>query len=199
MQKRRLGNTDLEITPIGFGAWAIGGDEWAFGWGPQDDRDSVAAIQRAVELGVNWIDTAAVYGFGHSEEIVASAIAQIPIESRPYVFTKCGLLPGKNGAPVHSLAPESIRREVDDSLRRLRVDTIDLYQIHWPSMPRQNADAEALEAAWRCLAEIRESGKVRHIGVCNFGCSLLRDLLTYAQVAPAVLQVELHPYLTQER
>ncbi len=203
MQKRRLGNTDLDITPIGFGAWAIGGDNWAFGWGPQDDRDSVAAIQRAVELGVNWIDTAAVYGFGHSEEIVASAIAQIPIESRPYVFTKCGLLPGKNGAPVHSLAPESIRREVDDSLRRLRVDAIDLYQIHWPSMPRQNADAEALEAAWRCLAEIRESGKVRHIGVCNFDTT---ELDRIAEIAPVSslqppysmlmrgVEEKLHPY-----
>ena len=181
MQKRRLGNTDLDITPIGFGAWAIGGDNWAFGWGPQDDRSSVAAIQRAADLGINWIDTAAVYGFGHSEEIVGNALAEMPRESRPYVFTKCGLLPGKNGAPMHSLTPESIRQEVEDSLRRLRVDVIDLYQIHWPAMPRQSADAEALEAAWRCLAQIRESGKVRHIGVCNFDTAELERI---GQIAP---------------
>ena len=119
MQRRRLGNTDIEITPIGFGAWAIGGDNWAFGWGPQDDRDSIAAIRHAVEVGINWIDTAAVYGFGHSEEVVAKALAEIPASSRPYVFTKCGLVAGDNGEPVHSLEPTSIRREVEDSLRLL--------------------------------------------------------------------------------
>lgn len=181
MQKRRLGNTDLEITPIGFGAWAIGGDNWTFGWGPQDDRDSIAAIQRSVDSGVNWIDTAAVYGFGHSEEVVGTALAGMPVSARPYVFTKCGLLPGDSGAPVHSLEPESIRREVEASLRRLRIDAIDLYQIHWPAMPSDSADVETLESAWHCLVQIRESGKVRHIGVCNFDATQLKRI---ARIAP---------------
>ena len=168
MQRRRLGNTDIEITPIGFGAWAIGGDNWAFGWGPQDDRDSIAAIRHAVEVGINWIDTAAVYGFGHSEEVVAKALAEIPASSRPYVFTKCGLVAGDDGAPVHSLEPASIRREVEDSLRRLCVDTIDLYQIHWPAFPPDNADPKIIVVGWQCPVDLKQSGKVRHIGVSNF-------------------------------
>ncbi len=183
MQKRRLGDTDLDITPIGFGAWAIGGDNWAFGWGPQDDRDSIAAIRRAIDVGINWIDTAAVYGFGHSEEIVAEALAEIPSSARPYVFTKCSLLKGNDGMPVHSLEPESILREVEDSLRRLRTDTIDLYQIHWPALPSEPADPEIIAAGWRCLVDLKQSGKVRHIGVSNFDRTQLALIRTIAPVS----------------
>ena len=132
MKTKRLGNSDLAITPIGFGAWAIGGSGWEFGWGDQDDKASIAAIHRALELGVNWIDTAAVYGMGHSEEVVASALKIWP-GPRPYVFTKCGLRWDKQGYVHNNLQAKSIRRECEDSLRRLNVDRIDLYQIHWPT------------------------------------------------------------------
>ncbi len=130
MEKRLLGNSDLSITRLGFGAWAIGGGGWTYGWGPQDDRESVAAIRRALDLGVNWIDTAAAYGFGHSEEIVAKALEGV--SPRPYVFTKCGLVDDGTRNPKRNLRPESIRAEAEASLNRLRVDAIDLYQIHWP-------------------------------------------------------------------
>ena len=141
MKTKRLGNSDLSITPVGFGAWAIGGSGWEFGWGEQDDKASVAAIHRALELGVNWIDTAAVYGMGHSEEIVAVALRTWP-GPRPYVFTKCGLRWDEQGYIHRSLTADSIRRECEDSLRRLNVDVIDLYQIHWPT--------EDLEEGWGC-------------------------------------------------
>jgi len=165
MKTKRLGNSDLSITPIGFGAWAIGGSGWEFGWGDQDDKASIAAIHRALELGVNWIDTAAVYGMGHSEEVVASALKTWP-GPRPYVFTNCGLRWDKQGYVHNNLQAKSIRRECEDSLRRLNVDRIDLYQIHWPTSD--------LEEGWTEMARLQEEGKVRWIGVSNFDADQLR-------------------------
>jgi aryl-alcohol dehydrogenase-like predicted oxidoreductase len=159
MKTKQLGNSDLFVTPIGFGAWAIGGSGWEFGWGEQDDKASVAAIHRALELGINWIDTAAVYGMGHSEEVVALALRTWPGPS-PYVFTKCGLRWDEQGYVHRSLNAASIYRECEDSLRRLDVDVIDLYQIHWPT--------EDLEEGWGAMAQLQKEGKVRWIGVSNF-------------------------------
>jgi aryl-alcohol dehydrogenase-like predicted oxidoreductase len=159
MQTKQLGNSDLDITPIGFGAWAIGGSGWEFGWGDQDDKASVAAIHRALELGVNWIDTAAVYGMGHSEEVVAAALRTWS-GPRPYVFTKCGRRWDEHGRVHSNLQADSLRRECEDSLRRLQVDVIDLYQIHHPT--------EDLEEGWSELAQLQKEGKVRWIGVSNF-------------------------------
>jgi aryl-alcohol dehydrogenase-like predicted oxidoreductase len=159
---KRLGNSDIAITPVGFGAWAIGGSGWQFGWGRQDDDQSVAAIHRALELGVNWIDTAAVYGLGHSEEVVARALADWD-GPRPYVFTKCGLRTDDHGKVTEVLKADSIRRECEASLRRLRVDAIDLYQIHWPV-----DDTAELEEGWSAMAQLQREGKVRWIGVSNF-------------------------------
>ena len=155
-----LGSTGLEITRIGFGAWAIGGGDWEFGWGAQEDEESIAAIHRALEQGVNWIDTAAAYGFGHSEEVVGRALEGVA--DRPHVFTKCSLLEGPDRTVVHSLERDSVMREAEASLKRLRVDAIDLYQIHWP-----DPDAD-IEEGWSALAELKEQGMVRHIGVSNF-------------------------------
>jgi aryl-alcohol dehydrogenase-like predicted oxidoreductase len=174
MKTKRLGNSDLYITPVGFGAWAIGGAGWEFGWGDQDDKDSIAAIHRALELGVNWIDTAAVYGMGHSEEVVASALSSWS-GTRPYVFTKCGLLGDEQGYVHRNLRANSIRRECENSLRRLKVDAIDLYQIHWPS--------EDLEEGWGEMARLQEEGKVRWIGVSNFDASQLRRA---ERIAPVI-------------
>jgi aryl-alcohol dehydrogenase-like predicted oxidoreductase len=174
MKTKRLGNSDLYITPVGFGAWAIGGAGWEFGWGNQDDKDSIAAIHRALELGVNWIDTAAVYGMGHSEEVVASALSSWS-GTRPYVFTKCGLLGDEQGYVHRNLRANSIRRECENSLRRLKVDRIDLYQIHWPS--------EDLEEGWGEMARLQEEGKVRWIGVSNFDASQLRRA---ERIAPVI-------------
>jgi aryl-alcohol dehydrogenase-like predicted oxidoreductase len=182
MGKRRLGTTDLEITPIGFGAWAIGGGGWAFGWGPQDDAESIAAIKRAVDLGINWIDTAAVYGLGHSEEVVARSLADVPAARRPHVFTKCSLVWNDRRQISHCLKADSIRREVEGSLRRLKVDVIDLYQIHWPSFP-PGSTAPDLEEAWTALAEIARQGKLRHIGVSNFDAQQMARLASIATVA----------------
>jgi aryl-alcohol dehydrogenase-like predicted oxidoreductase len=165
MKTKRLGNSDLNITPIGFGAWAIGGSGWEFGWGEQDDKASITAIHRALELGVNWIDTAALYGTGHSEEVVASALSSWS-GPRPYVFTKCGLLWDDQGYVHRNLKAESIRRECENSLRRLKVDAIDLYQIHWPT--------EDLEEGWGEMARLQKEGKVRWIGVSNFDASHMR-------------------------
>lgn len=163
MQTRRLGNSDMHITPIGFGAWALGGGGWAFSWGAQDDQDSISAIQAALDHGVNWIDTAAVYGLGHSEEVVAQALKGRA--SRPYVFTKCERVWDEAGNITGNLKADSIRREVEASLRRLQVDVIDLYQIHWP-----NPDAD-IEEGWTTMAQLKDEGKVRWIGVSNFNAA----------------------------
>ena len=160
MEKRRLGNSDLEITRVGVGAWAMGGGGWAFAWGPQDDRESIAAIHAALDRGVNWIDTAAVYGLGHSEEVVAKALEGRG--ARPYVFTKCERLWNERGEIRPSLKADSIRRECEASLRRLKVERIDLYQVHWPQPD------EDVEEGWSALVRLREEGKVRWIGVSNF-------------------------------
>jgi aryl-alcohol dehydrogenase-like predicted oxidoreductase len=160
MKTKRLGNSDLFITPIGFGAWAIGGSGWEFAWGSQDDRDSTAAIREALDAGVNWIDTAAVYGLGHSEEVVGRVLKGMT--NRPYVFTKCSMVWNDRRQISHSLKADSIRRECEASLIRLGVEAIDLYQIHWP-----DPDAD-IEEGWATLAALKEEGKVRHIGVSNF-------------------------------
>jgi len=177
MQMRKLGNSDLHITRVGCGAWAIGGSGWQFAWGSQDDRESVAAIHRALELGVNWIDTAAVYGLGHSEEVVGRALKEWR-GSRPYVFTKCGLRADAKGEVQKVLSADSIRGEVEDSLRRLCLDVIDLYQIHWPPDP----DSNALEEGWSTLANLKREGKVRWIGVSNFNVQQLQRAQAIAPV-----------------
>ena len=177
MQTRKLGNSDLSITRVGYGAWAIGGSGWQYAWGSQDDSDSIAAIHRSLELGVNWIDTAAVYGLGHSEEVVSRALKTWP-GPRPYVFTKCGLRWDSQGNVRKTLSVDSIRREVEDSLRRLSVDVIDLYQIHWPPDP----DSAELEEGWSMLGRLRRQGKVRWIGVSNFNVQQLRRAQALAPV-----------------
>ena len=177
MQKRQLGNSDLQITPVGYGAWAIGGSGWQFAWGSQSDNDSIAAIHRALELGVNWIDTAAVYGLGHSEEVVARALKEWS-GPRPYVFTKCGLRWDAKGEVSKVLRSDSIRREVEDSLRRLKLDVIDLYQIHWPPDP----DSPELEEGWSTMADLKGEGKVRWIGVSNFDVKQIRRAKAIAPV-----------------
>ncbi len=166
-----LGTTGMDITRAGFGAWAIGGAGYAFGWGTQEDEDSVAAIRHAVERGINWIDTAAVYGLGHSEEVVARALRDIPENDRPFVFTKCGLVWDENdreAAPRRVGDPASIRRELEASLRRLRVERIDLYQMHWPA-----EDGTPLEDYWGELVRLREEGKVRAVGLSNHDAAQL--------------------------
>jgi aryl-alcohol dehydrogenase-like predicted oxidoreductase len=163
----------MRITRIGFGAWAVGGPDWAVGWGPQDDKTSIAAIRHAVERGINWIDTAAIYGLGHSEEIVRMALASMPASERPFVFTKCGLVwdPDKRRAPPRQVgAPASIRREVEDSLRRLGVERIDLYQMHWPA-----DDGTRLEEYWQTLVDLRRAGKVGAIGLSNHDAGQLAE------------------------
>jgi aryl-alcohol dehydrogenase-like predicted oxidoreductase len=173
MKTRQLGNSDLFITPVGFGAWAIGGDGWEFGWGEQDDKASVAAIHRALELGVNWIDTAAVYGMGHSEQVVAYALRTWS-GPRPHVFTKCGLRWDEQGYVHRSLSGKSIRSECEESLRRLNVDVIDLYQIHWPT--------EDLEEGIRAMARLQKEGKVRWIGLSNFDVDQMRQAQMIAPI-----------------
>jgi aryl-alcohol dehydrogenase-like predicted oxidoreductase len=169
----QLGDTDLKITRVGFGAWALGGAGYNWGWGAQDDDDSIAAIHHALELGVNWIDTAAQYGFGHSEVVVGRALAGLA--ERPYVFTKGGQPEGPNRTTVQSLKRDSLRREIEASLSRLGVEAIDLYQIHWP-----NPDGE-IEEGWSTLAEFKEEGLAHHIGVSNFSVEQLRRI---QQIAP---------------
>jgi aryl-alcohol dehydrogenase-like predicted oxidoreductase len=171
LNKRRLGTTDLEITTVGFGAWAIGGGGWAYGWGPQDDVGSIAAIRHAVRRGVNWIDTAAIYGLGHSEEIVGRALREMPASERPFVFTKGGMIPDRDrpyDEPVRDLRPATIRREVEASLRRLGVERIDLYQFHWP-----DGVGTPIEDSWYELGRLVDEGKVRAAGVSNFDVALL--------------------------
>jgi aryl-alcohol dehydrogenase-like predicted oxidoreductase len=174
METRQLGNSDLQITPLGFGTFALGGEGWAASWGPQDDDASVATIQRALDLGMNWIDTAAIYGVGHAEEVVARAVKGR--SSRPYIFTKCSRVANPDGTIRGVLKADSIRREVEDSLRRLQVDVIDLYQIHWP-----NPD-EDIEEGWTTLAQLKAEGKVRHIGVSNFNADQLQRAQAIAPV-----------------
>jgi aryl-alcohol dehydrogenase-like predicted oxidoreductase len=169
-----LGRTGMEITRVGFGAWAIGGGGWEFGWGPQEDEASLAAIERALEHGVNWIDTAAAYGFGHSEEVVGRALRGRAVQ--PYVFTKCSLLEGPGRRVVHSLRRDSVLREAEASLERLGLEAIDLYQIHWP------VPEDEIEEGWAALAELKEQGLVRHIGVSNFDVAQLRRIEAIAPV-----------------
>jgi len=175
METKTLGNSDLRITPIGFGAWAIGGD-WEFGWGPQDDGQSVAAIHRALELGMNWIDTAAAYGLGHSEEVVARAL-QGWRGQRPYVFTKCGRIWNAQGKVDYSLRRDSIRRECEASLRRLKTDLIDLYQIHWPA-----DDLNETIEGWTTLLALQMEGKVRWVGLCNASVEEMEKLQSVAHI-----------------
>jgi aryl-alcohol dehydrogenase-like predicted oxidoreductase len=195
MLKKRLGNSDLEITPMGVGAWAMGGGGWAFAWGPQDDDESISAIHEALDGGVNWIDTAAVYGLGHSEEVVARALEGRP--NRPYVFTKCERVWNAERQISASLKADSIRRECEASLRRLKVDTIDLYQIHWPE------PADDIEEGWGALEKLREEGKLRWIGVSNFNaghmerCRAIAPITSlqppYSAVSPEI-EKETLPY-----
>jgi aryl-alcohol dehydrogenase-like predicted oxidoreductase len=195
MQIKQLGNSDLHITPIGYGAWAIGGGDWEFGWGSQEDQDSIDAIHRALDLGVNWIDTAAVYGLGHSEEIVAKALKGR--SERPYIFTKCSLIWDDQRKVGHSLKTDSLRREIEGSLQRLQVDVIDLYQIHWPN------PNEEIEEGWSTLAELQAEGKVRYIGVSNFNVQQMQRAMKiapitslqppYSLVKPAV-EAEILPF-----
>jgi aryl-alcohol dehydrogenase-like predicted oxidoreductase len=170
---RTLGNSDMQLTAIGFGAWAIGGGDWQYAWGPQEDSDSIAAIHRALDLGINWIDTAAVYGLGHSEEIVGRAVKASP--HKPYIFTKCSMRWHADRTIYNSLKAASIAEEVEASLRRLQVETIDLYQIHWP-----NPDAD-VEEGWETLFRLREQGKLRWIGVSNFN---VEQMMRAQKIAP---------------
>ena len=169
---KQLGNSDLQLTAIGFGAWAIGGGDWQFAWGPQEDKESIEAIHRALDAGVNWIDTAAVYGLGHSEEVVGSALKSA--SAKPYIFTKCAMTWGEDRKIVQTL--KKIRQEVEGSLRRLGVDVIDLYQIHWP------VPDEEIEAGWTTMAELQREGKVRYIGVSNFNVSQMERALKIAPI-----------------
>jgi aryl-alcohol dehydrogenase-like predicted oxidoreductase len=174
MEKRRLGNSDLHITLLGVGGWALGGSGWRFSWGPQDDKDSVAAIRKALESGMNWIDTAAIYGLGHSEEVVARSLEGT--SHKPYVFTKCERVWNEHGEISRSLEAESLRRECEASLRRLKVDVIDLYQIHWPQPD------EDIEEGWTTLAKLKEEGKVRYIGLSNFNVSQMKRIQAIAPI-----------------
>lgn len=195
MQTRRLGNSDLTTTPIGFGAWAIGGGGWAFAWGAQDDADSVATIREAIDLGINWIDTAAVYGLGHSEAVVAKALEGVA--KRPYVFTKCARVWDENRQIGKRLKADSIRAECEASLKRLKVDVIDLYQIHWPEPP------EDIDEGWQTLQKLKEEGKIRWAGVSNFSAEQMAQVSKfgpitslqppYSMVRPEIEKAEL-PY-----
>src|SRR3984893_9576611 len=200
MDTRQLGTSDLHITPIGFGAWAIGGSGWQFAWGGQDDGDSIATIREALDAGVNWIDTAAVYGLGHSEEIVARALEGVPV--RPYVFTKCSMVWDKRRKIGHSLKAESIRRECEASLRRLKIDAIDLYQIHWPDPD------EDIEEGWTAMAALQREGKVRYIGLSNFSVAQMKRAqligpITSLQPPYSLLHREIEPemlpFVAQEK
>ncbi len=185
----------MKLTSIGFGAWAIGGGDWAFAWGSQDDNESIGAIHRALELGINWIDTAAIYGLGHSEEVVARALKTTSV--RPYVFTKCGIRWRSDRTAYRSLTAASVSEELDGSLRRLGVDTIDLYQIHWPDPESE------IEEAWETLARLQKAGKVRWIGVSNFNVAQMKRVMEiapitslqppYSMLRPAI-EAEILPY-----
>jgi aryl-alcohol dehydrogenase-like predicted oxidoreductase len=172
---RTLGNSDLQLTSIGFGAWAIGGGNWEFAWGPQDDNESIAAIHRALDLGINWIDTAAIYGLGHSEEVVARAVKSWS-GPRPLVFTKCSMRWKANRSIYRSLTAKSLTQELDSSLRRLGVEVIDLYQIHWPN------PEEEIEEGWETLARFKQQGKIRWIGVSNFSVDQMKRAQAIAPI-----------------
>jgi len=193
LQTKQLGNSDMHITPVGYGSWAIGGSGWQFAWGKQNDADSVTAIHHTLELGVNWIDTAAVYGLGHSEEIVTRALATWP-GPRPYVFTKCGLRWDAQGQTHRVLTAASIRQECEDSLRRLKVDTIDLYQIHWPV-----EDTKELEEGWSTMAQLQREGKARWIGVSNFNVEQMERAQAIAPITSLQPRYSLaHPEIESE-
>jgi aryl-alcohol dehydrogenase-like predicted oxidoreductase len=170
MQTRQLGYTDLHLSVVGLGAWAMGGGGWKFSWGAQEDEDSIKTIHRAIDLGVNWIDTAAIYGLGHSEEVVGRALKEIGSRKRPIIATKCGRKWDETGTPYANLDPDSVRAEIDDSLRRLGVDVIDLYQMHWPQ------PEDKIEEAWAVMADSVKAGKIRYIGVCNFNVAQMKRL-----------------------
>jgi aryl-alcohol dehydrogenase-like predicted oxidoreductase len=202
VQTRQLGNSDLHITPLGFGAWAIGGSGWEYGWGSQEDTDSIAAIHKALDLGINWIDTAAVYGTGHSEEVVAQALKTYQ-GKKPYIFTKCTLVwdAQRKVRPEHSAA--SVKHECEASLRRLQIDSIDLYQMHWP--PPDNGPG--LEEAWQAMAELQKEGKVRWIGVSNFNVEQLKRAQKIAPITSnqpqynvirRQIEAEILPYCEQQ-
>ncbi|MFO7446455.1 MAG: aldo/keto reductase [Ignavibacteriaceae bacterium] len=175
MDKRQFGITDIKITPVGFGSWAIGGGNWQFAWGSQDDNEAIKAIEKAVDLGINWIDTAAVYGLGHSEELVGRAVKNM--NTKPYIFTKCSMRWNENREIYRSLKADSVRKECEDSLKRLNVDVIDLYQIHWP-----NPEAE-IEEGWETMNKLKEEGKVRYIGVSNFNVEQMARIHKIAPVS----------------
>ncbi len=199
MEKKRLGNSDMWITPLGVGAWAMGGGGWQFAWGPQDDRESIDAIHAALDAGINWIDTAAVYGLGHSEEVVARALAGR--SQRPFIFTKCERVWDQDGKIGGSLKRESVLREAEDSLRRLKVDVIDLYQVHWPQPD------EEIEEGWQAMADLQRQGKVRWIGVSNFSRAQMERAAAiapitslqppYSIVSPEIEAAEL-PYCLEQ-
>ena len=178
MQTRKLGWSGLEFSEIGLGTWAMGGGDWAFSWGVQDDEVSLRTIHRAVELGINWIDTAAVYGLGHSEEIVGKALREVT--PRPLVATKFSRRWDAQGAPYSNLKAQSVRDEIENSLRRLNVEAIDLYQMHWP---RPDED---VEEGWGTVADLVKEGKVRYAGVCNFNVEQLKRIQSI--LPPASLQ-----------
>jgi aryl-alcohol dehydrogenase-like predicted oxidoreductase len=171
---RQLGNSDLHLTPIGYGAWAIGGGNWEFAWGAQDDNESVRTIERAIDSGINWIDTAAIYGLGHSEEVVAQALKNI--HTKPYVFTKCSMRWFPDRKIYRSLKGGSIQEEIEASLRRLCIDAIDLYQIHWPN------PEDEIEEGWEMLAKLQQQGKVRYIGVSNFNAEQMKRAQAIAPI-----------------
>ena len=175
MKTKKLGNTDFEITKIGLGAWAIGGAGWEFGWGKQDDENSIKAIHKAIDSGINWIDTAAVYGLGHSEEIVAKALKGM--QKKPYVFTKCELRWDEKGKIYNSIKKDSVKYECEMSLKRLKVDVIDLYQIHWP-----NPDSE-IEEGWEAMQELKAEGKIKYAGVSNFSVEQMERIMKIAQIS----------------
>jgi len=200
MQTRKLGYTDLHLTTVGLGTWAMGGGDWKFSWGPQDDRDSIAAIHRAIELGVNWLDTAAVYGLGHSEELVARALAGM--KEKPIIATKCSRVWDEQGNIGSDLSWKGIHRECEDSLRRLQVEVIDLYQIHWPIPDEQ------IEEGWSAMVDLVKAGKVRYIGVSNFSVAQLKRIQPIYPVASLQppysmlrrdIETELLPYCRQNQ
>ena len=201
MDKKRLGNSDLEITQIGLGTWAIGGLGYQYSWGPQDEQDSIKAIHRGLELGMNWIDTAAGYGLGHAEKILAQALAEWS-GPRPYVFTKCGLRWDEDGNITNNLTPDSLRTECEDSLRRLQVEVIDLYQIHWPIDSQDENDT-----GWEMMATLQKEGKVRWIGLSNFNVEQMQSAMAISPITSLQppyslirreIEAEILPYCSQE-